>query len=240
MPSERSPGRRRHRGHPPGRQPDPIWYKLTDPCAVQLLDLAWCLSGTTPAVSGPTGDQRPGPRRGRAGVNRYRVARGCLDCAGRRSVYPINPMAVARYRDRHSTAGRKSDPRLRQSQSRAAPACKSQRLATAGYNWAFSAISAAPGARAHYDRRKADGTARRRPAQPLRAAPRLPAPLPGHQPALRRKHRLPQPHPGDTRLRSLTTNRIGCLRRSLLHPPAQLRPRTATTAASPDTVSAIA
>ena len=34
---------------------------------------------------------------------------------------------------------------------------KNQRLAAAGYNWAFSAITASPGARAHYDRRKADG-----------------------------------------------------------------------------------
>jgi transposase len=32
----------------------------------------------------------------------------CLRAAGR-PVYPINPMAVARYRDRHSVAGRKSD-----------------------------------------------------------------------------------------------------------------------------------
>jgi Transposase/Transposase IS116/IS110/IS902 family len=32
----------------------------------------------------------------------------CLRAAGR-EVYPINPMAVARYRDRHSVAGRKSD-----------------------------------------------------------------------------------------------------------------------------------
>jgi hypothetical protein len=32
----------------------------------------------------------------------------CLRATGR-SVYPINPMAVARYRDRHSIAGRKSD-----------------------------------------------------------------------------------------------------------------------------------
>ena len=30
--------------------------------------------------------------------------------ATRRPVYPVNPMAVARYRDRHSVAGRKSDP----------------------------------------------------------------------------------------------------------------------------------
>src|SRR5216683_1776721 len=32
----------------------------------------------------------------------------CLRATGR-GVYPINPMAVARYRDRHSIAGRKSD-----------------------------------------------------------------------------------------------------------------------------------
>jgi transposase len=34
---------------------------------------------------------------------------------------------------------------------------KNQRLAAAGYTWAFSAITASPGARTHYDRRKADG-----------------------------------------------------------------------------------
>jgi transposase len=34
---------------------------------------------------------------------------------------------------------------------------KNQRLAAAGYIWAFSAITASPGARAHYDRRKAAG-----------------------------------------------------------------------------------
>jgi transposase len=34
---------------------------------------------------------------------------------------------------------------------------KNQRLAAAGYVWAFSALTASPGARAHYDRRKADG-----------------------------------------------------------------------------------
>jgi len=33
----------------------------------------------------------------------------CLRAAGRK-VYPINPMAVARYRDRYSVVGRKSDP----------------------------------------------------------------------------------------------------------------------------------
>jgi transposase len=32
----------------------------------------------------------------------------CLRATGRK-VYPVNPMAVARYRDRHTTAGRKSD-----------------------------------------------------------------------------------------------------------------------------------
>jgi transposase len=34
---------------------------------------------------------------------------------------------------------------------------KNNRLAAAGYSWAFSAISASPGARHHYDKRKADG-----------------------------------------------------------------------------------
>jgi transposase len=34
---------------------------------------------------------------------------------------------------------------------------KNQRLAAAGYVWAFSAISASPGARNHYDRRRKDG-----------------------------------------------------------------------------------
>jgi hypothetical protein len=34
---------------------------------------------------------------------------------------------------------------------------KNQRLADAGYLWAFSALSASPGARAHYDRRRAAG-----------------------------------------------------------------------------------
>ena len=36
-------------------------------------------------------------------------------------------------------------------------AVKNQRLATVGYLWAFSALTASPGARAHYDRRKAAG-----------------------------------------------------------------------------------
>ena len=34
---------------------------------------------------------------------------------------------------------------------------KNQRLAAVGYVWAFAALTASPGARAHYDRRKADG-----------------------------------------------------------------------------------
>jgi hypothetical protein len=34
---------------------------------------------------------------------------------------------------------------------------KSQRLAATGYIWAFSAITASPGARAHYNRRKTAG-----------------------------------------------------------------------------------
>ena len=34
---------------------------------------------------------------------------------------------------------------------------KNQRLAAAGYLWAFSALTASPGARAHYDRRRSRG-----------------------------------------------------------------------------------
>lgn len=34
---------------------------------------------------------------------------------------------------------------------------KNQRLAAVGYVWAFSSLTASPGARAHYDRRRADG-----------------------------------------------------------------------------------
>ena len=34
---------------------------------------------------------------------------------------------------------------------------KNNRLNAAGYSWAFSALTASPGARAHYDRRRDDG-----------------------------------------------------------------------------------
>ena len=34
---------------------------------------------------------------------------------------------------------------------------KNDRLSAAGYTWAFSALTASPGARAHYDRRRDDG-----------------------------------------------------------------------------------
>ncbi|WP_217401168.1 transposase [Catellatospora tritici] len=36
---------------------------------------------------------------------------------------------------------------------------KNQRLATTGHHWAFSALTASPGARTHYDRRRATGEA---------------------------------------------------------------------------------
>ncbi len=29
-----------------------IWYRICDPCVVQLLDLAWCLTETTPPAGG--------------------------------------------------------------------------------------------------------------------------------------------------------------------------------------------
>jgi magnesium-transporting ATPase (P-type) len=51
---------------------------------------------------------------------------------------------------------------------------KNQRLAAAGYAWAFSAITASPGARTHYDRRKAD--------EDRQAAPGLAVIIPGGRP----------------------------------------------------------
>ena len=69
---------------------------------------------------------------------------------------------------------------------------KNQRLAAVGYIWAFAALTASPGARAHYDRRTSRRRpARRRPTQPVQPPPRLPAPLPAHPPDLQRSHRLP-------------------------------------------------
>src|SRR5436305_762897 len=162
----------------------------------------------------------------------------CLRATGRQ-VYPVNPMAVARYRDRHSIAGRKSDhgdalvlanilrtdrhahrplpadselaqaiavlaraqqdavwartaahnklrSHLREyypgflaafadarggitrAEARAilaaapTPAAAAAlpvapRLAAVGYTWAFAALTASPGARNHYDRRRKNG-----------------------------------------------------------------------------------
>ena len=96
---------------------------------------------------------------------------------------------------------------------------KNHRLASAGYNWAFAALTHSPGARAHYDRRRARGDGHaaalrnlynrflgqlhhclaHRPA--LRRTPRLPG-LPGHPEAVR------QDRSGS---RCLTPVRIGCL-----------------------------
>ena len=52
---------------------------------------------------------------------------------------------------------RTGHPGQRQEPHRHAPAVKNQRLAAAGYLWAFAALTASPGARAHYDRRKTAG-----------------------------------------------------------------------------------
>ena len=58
------------------------------------------------------------------------------------TVYAVNPLQVARYRERHGTAGAKA---------------RSRRLADALYQQAFTALNASPGARAHYDRQRARG-----------------------------------------------------------------------------------
>jgi hypothetical protein len=82
---------------------------------------------------------------------------------------------------------------------------KNNRLAAVGYIWAFSALTASPGARAHYDRRRDDGD--RHAAAQRNLFGRLLGCL--HRclttgPALRRKRRLPH-RPGKTSPRSLTT-----------------------------------
>jgi hypothetical protein len=95
---------------------------------------------------------------------------------------------------------------------------KNQRLAQAGHLWAFSALSASPGARAHYQRRR-----RRRPhrraAQPVQPIPRLPAPLPTAPPALPGGHSLrrttatlclPRNHPGCSRPISTGRTTVHC------------------------------
>ena len=82
---------------------------------------------------------------------------------------------------------------------------KNQRLAAVGYSWAFSALTASPGARAHYDRRQnRRRSTHRRATQPVQPPPRLPAPLPAHPPDLQRTRRVPH---GTSRHRggSLTT-----------------------------------
>ena len=48
-------------------------------------------------------------------------------------------------------------PRQRQNPVRHPPQDQEQPAAAAGYNWAFSALTASPGARAHYDRRRDAG-----------------------------------------------------------------------------------
>ena len=82
---------------------------------------------------------------------------------------------------------------------------KNNRLAAAGYIWAFSALTASPGARAHYDRRRDAGD--RHAAAQRNLFGRLLGCLQhclttGQR--IRRSHRLPRPH--ETVRSSLTTN----------------------------------
>ncbi|ADH66750.1 IS110 family transposase [Nocardiopsis dassonvillei] len=97
--------------------------------------------------------------------------------ASGRTVYCINPLAVARYRERHSVARAKSDHadamtlanvlRTDLHRHRPLPAgseqaqvmhrrVKNQRLAAAGYVWTFASLQRS-GPRAHYDRRREAG-----------------------------------------------------------------------------------
>ena len=109
---------------------------------------------------------------------------------------------------------------------------KNNRLAAAGYTWAFSALTASPGARAHYDRRR-DAGDRHAAAQRnlFGRLPRLPPPLPGHRPALRRSHRLPRHHQtarssltAKSHQRSLTTKSHRMSRRQLPTRPGSRHP----------------
>jgi len=59
------------------------------------------------------------------------------------------PQGLRRRRPHH--------PRQRQDQIRHLPPCQEQPAQRRRYSWAFSALTASPGARAHYDRRKNAG-----------------------------------------------------------------------------------
>jgi transposase len=62
---------------------------------------------------------------------------------------------------------------------------KNQRLAAAGYVWAFAALRPSLGARAHYDRRLQAGDAHiAGPSELVQPAARVPTPLPDHRPDL--------------------------------------------------------
>jgi hypothetical protein len=52
---------------------------------------------------------------------------------------------------------RTRNPGQRQSLTVTHRRVKNQRLATAGYLWAFAALTASPGVRTHYDKRKTTG-----------------------------------------------------------------------------------
>src|SRR6266699_1435475 len=95
---------------------------------------------------------------------------------------------------------------------------KNQRLAAAGYIWAFAALTASPGARAHYDRRKTAGD--RHAAAQRNLFARLLGCL--HHCLLTGQHydettAFPGTKPDNTQGRCLTTKRIGCLHRRRLY-----------------------
>jgi transposase len=81
---------------------------------------------------------------------------------------------------------------------------KNQRLAAAGYVWAFASLTASTGARAQYDCRRTNGETHRSPAQSLQPHDRVPAPLPRQTRPLRRNHRLLHPCRARPHRRSLT------------------------------------
>lgn len=109
-------------------------------------------------------------------------------------------------------------PRLPEPAARAAKSCKvmsrkvkNQRLAAVGYVWAFVSLTRSPGARAHYDRRRAAGDRHVAAQRNLFNRFMGTVPLPPERSHLRRSNRLPTALNQSYLSGSLTLIRVGCL-----------------------------
>ena len=98
--------------------------------------------------------------------------------------------------------GRAGYPRLRQEQRRAAPPGQEPAPRRRRLPVGVRALTASPGARTHYDRRRHTGDRHAAAQRNLFSRPPgLPAPLPHHRPGRRRGHRLPRIPPSPSRPR---------------------------------------